>query len=44
METSKIVECFCCGKEFKESEITKIEERKDEFRFICEKCNHMGGK
>ena len=44
MEKNKIVECFCCEKEFKESEIAKIKTRKDELRFICKKCNHLKEK
>ena len=44
MPEEKIVECFCCEKEFKESEIIKIEARKDEFRFICKNCNHLKEK
>ena len=43
METPEIkkVICFCCEREFEEKNITRIEERKDEFRFVCAKCNHL---
>jgi len=39
-EVKKVV-CFCCEREFEEKDIIKIEARKDEFRFICAKCNHI---
>jgi len=47
MKEEKIVACYCCDKEFKESEITKIEACKDkitgsvEQRFVCKKCNYL---
>lgn len=41
MEETKIVACYCCQKEFKETEITKIDAGKGEFRFICKTCNHL---
>ena len=48
METSKIVECYCCKKEFKESEGSwisatpsgKCRDGTDtELRFVCKRCN-----
>ena len=43
MDTSEVkkVVCFCCEKEFEEKDITRIEAHKDEFRFICKKCNYL---
>ena len=49
METSKIVECYCCKKEFKESEGSWIsatvsgkcdDNTNAEKRFVCKGCNH----
>jgi len=46
MDTPEIIKvvCFCCEKEFEEKDITRIEARKDEFRFICARCNHLEEK
>ena len=50
MENDKTVECYCCRKEYKEIEITKIlattsGKRADktvaEKRFVCNKCNRL---
>lgn len=52
METPEVkkVICFCCEKEFDESEITKLlstssgkcrDKTNAENRFICKKCNHL---
>ena len=50
MEKNEIVECYCCQKEYKLGEITKIsattsgkcqDKTRAEDRFVCNNCNNL---
>ena len=53
MDSDKVVECYCCKKEYKFRQITEIsattsgkcqDGTRAEDRFVCDNCNHLNNK